>query len=593
MARDVHSYARPGEARVTHVSLDLFADFEAKQFRGSATLDLDVAPGVSEVVLDVRDLLIHSAADEHGQPCAFTIGEPDPILGCPLSVEIQTGLTRILIDYTTGPDAAALLWLAPEQTAGGKHPFVFSQGHAILTRTWIPTQDSPGIRQTYDARITVPEDLVAVMSAEHLTPGGVPGEEGRRFEFRMKQPIPPHLFAIAIGVLSFRALGPRSGVFAEPCVVDLARDEFADLEQMMAAGEAVGGPYRWDRLDLLVLPPSFPFGGMENPRLTFVTPTLLAGDRSLTTIVAHELAHAWAGNLVTNATWSDFWLNEGFTVYMELRIMEALYGPERAAMLEVYGYRALAEEIGQLGPTSSDTKLHVDLTGRDPAAGVTTIPYVKGAAFLRVIEQAVGRERFDRYLRAWFDRHAFTSVTTEVFVRDLREHLLGGDPELEQRIGIEQWVYQPGLPDNALQPSSAALVDVQAQAEAFAAGKPAGAIDTQAWTPQEWRHFLGALPRELKLSQLDDLDRTFELSQAGNYEILFAWLRLAVRNQYEPAVPALERLLTTQGRRKFLQPLYKDLMATDWGRAQALRLYQRARPLYHATVTTVLDPIVR
>lgn len=593
MARDVHSHARPGEARVTHVFLDLVASFEAKHFRGRATLDLDVAPGASEVVLDIKDLLIHSVADEQGQPCAFTIGEPDPILGCPLSVAIPTGLTRILIDYTTGPDAEALLWLAPEQTAGGMHPFVFSQGHAILTRTWIPTQDSPGIRQTYDARITVPEDLVAVMSAEHLTPGGVPGKEGRRYDFRMKQPIPPHLFAIAIGDLSFRSLGPRTGVFAEPAVVDRARDEFADLEQMMAAGEAVAGPYRWDRLDLLVLPPSFPFGGMENPRLTFVTPTLLAGDRSLTTIVAHELAHAWAGNLVTNATWSDFWLNEGFTVYIELRIMEALYGPERAAMLEVYGYRALAEEIARLGLSSSDTKLHVDLTGRDPAAGVTTIPYVKGAVFLRVIEMTVGRERFDRYLCAWFDRHAFTSVTTEIFLRDLREHLLGADPELEQQIGIDQWVYEPGLPDNALQPSSAALIEVQTQAEDFAAGKPAGAIDAQGWTPQEWRHFLSALPRELSLSQVRDLDRTFELTQAGNYEILFAWLRLAVRNQYEPAVPALERLLTTQGRRKFLQPLYEGLMATDWGKVQALQLYQRARPLYHATVTTVLDPIVR
>ena len=194
----------------------------------------------------------------------------------------------------------------------------------------IPTQDSPGIRQTYNARIVAPAGLRAVMSAEQVTPPGTAAGGESVFEFRLTHPVPPYLIALAIGDVQFREISPRTGVYSEPGVVDSAAFEFADLDRMVQAAETLLGPYRWDRYDVLVLPPSFPFGGMENPRLTFATPTVIAGDRSLVSLVAHELAHSWSGNLVTNATWSDFWLNEGVTTYVERRIMEAIYGPERA-----------------------------------------------------------------------------------------------------------------------------------------------------------------------------------------------------------------------------------------------------------------------
>jgi leukotriene-A4 hydrolase len=590
---DVHSYARPAEARVTHVALDLTADFDTRELRGRAALDLDVALGTTQVALDTRDLRVHAVTDDTGRPLHYSLGADDPVLGRALLVALPPGVTRVVIEYATAPGADALQWLAPEQTAGGEHPFLFSQGHAILTRTWIPTQDSPGIRQTYEARLTVPAVLTAVMSAEHRTPSGVRIGSQRRFEFRMRQPIPPYLIALAIGDLAFREVGPRTGVYAEPVLVERARDEFADLERMLVTAESLLGPYRWGRFDVLVPPPSFPYGGMENPRLTFVTPMLIVGDRSLTTVVAHELAHAWAGNLVTQATANDFWLNEGFTVYTELRIMEALYGAERAEMLEVYGRRALDATIERLGATSPDTRLRVDLTGRDPAVGVTIVPYVKGAAFLRVIEQAVGRERFDRYLRSWFERHAFTSVTTESFVRDLREHLLAGEPGLEERIGVERWVYQPGLPENAVPAVSTVLADVEASAASFVEGATAHSLPSGAWRAQEWRHFLDMLPRSLEAARLAELDSAAGLSQLRNGEILFAWLRLAVRNRYDAALPALERFLTSQGRGKFIKPLYEELMATEWGRSEARRLYGLARPHYHALVRTALDEIVR
>jgi aminopeptidase N len=591
--RDPHSFARPDEARVTHVSLDLAVRFDRRILEGRATLDLTRAPGAASVVLDTFDLAIAQVADETGRVLAHHLGPRDPILGQSLTIELGPETSRVVIDYATSPDAPALQWLSPEQTAGRTQPYLFSQSQAILARSWAPTQDSPGIRQTYEARITAPQPLTAVMSAEHLTPDGVDdGTGGRRFAFRMREAIPPYLFALAVGELAFRPLGPRTGVFAEPAVVDRAADEFADLERMVAAAEALYGPYRWGRYDLLVLPPSFPFGGMENPRLTFATPTILAGDRSLTSLIAHELAHSWSGNLVTNATWNDFWLNEGFTVFFELRIMEALYGAERAEMLEVLGRRELTDELARKGPDSPDTRLHLDLAGRNPDDGVNAIAYEKGAAFLKTIEAAVGRPRFDAWLRGWFDDHAFQSVSTSEWLADTRRRLFAGDDTLEARLRVSEWLEGTGLPENATMPVSSALQRVDAEVRRFQDGAAAAALATDGWVTQQWQHFVAALPATLTVAQLEDLDRRFGFSDAGNSEVLFAWLRVAIRHRYEAAMPALERFLTSQGRRKFLKPLYEELMATAWGAPAARAIYQRARPTYHAVAVHTLDAIV-
>jgi leukotriene-A4 hydrolase len=591
---DIHSYARPHEVRVTHVALDLTADFDARVLSGTATLTLQRNGAASQVVLDTKGLEIQrvTAGDT---AVKFALGAEDRIVGRALTVNLPTGATEITVTYRTSPEAAALQWLQPSQTAGGKRPYLYSQGEAIFTRTWIPTQDTPGVRQTYSARITVPRDLRAVMSAEQLTPHGVESAAGRTFEFRLRQPVPPYLIAIGAGDIAFREVGPRTGVFTEPSMLDAAASELADLEKMVTAAETLLGPYRWGRFDVLVLPPSFPLGGMENPRLTFATPTILAGDRSLVSLIAHELAHSWSGNLVTNATWNNFWLNEGFTTYVENRLMEALYGVERARMLQVLDRRSLETEITRLGgPTSKDTILHIDLTGRDPDDALTDIAYEKGATFLRLLEATFGRQAFDAYLRSYFERHAFQSITTAEFERDLREQLLKGDPQAESRLKLQEWLYQPGLPENAPVPTSDTLARVEKDSQSFAAGAAAATVTAAAgWSTQEWQHFLVTLPDTLAASQMADLDKTFGLSQRRNAEVLFAWLRIAIRNRYAPAMPALERFLTSQGRRKFLRPLYEDLMKTDWGKAEARRIYERARPLYHSLSTSTLDPIVK
>ena len=602
--RDVHSYAQPQIARVKHVDLDLTADFATKTLSGTATLDVTGEPGATQVILDVRNLEIRSVADAKGNPLQFALGADDPIKGQSLTVTtpaFEAGeVQKIVVTYSTRPDAAALQWLTPAQTAGGRQPFLFSQGQAILTRTWVPTQDSPGIRQTYSAKITVPEALTAVMSAEMLTPNSGRVTDGMHsYSFRMTNPVPPYLIALAVGDLKFASVGEGVGVWTEPSRLDAAAAEFSEMRQLVDAAEGLYGPYAWGRYDLLILPPSFPFGGMENPRLTFATPTVVAGDKSLVSLVAHELAHSWSGNLVTNATWADFWLNEGFTVYFENRIMEAVYGKERADMLQVLGWNDLQSSLTDLPPL--DTRLHLDLEGRDPDEGLTDIAYEKGGAFLRTIERHVGRERFDAWLKGYFERNAFRPMNAQGFLTDIRANLIGDDPALERQLQLDNWIYQPGLPSNAVAPTSTKLAAVDTAAEAYFVAKgPASAIPWSGWSTQERQHFLDWRPEGAAASrpwltnaQLADLETTLNLRNEGNAEVLFQWLQIAIAHRYQPAVPTLERFLTSQGRRKFVLPLFTSLWAQgDWGRPIATRVYAQARPGYHPVTTGSVDGVV-
>lgn len=591
LVQDVHSFARPNEARVTDVAVDLTADFARKTLSGTATLAIQTAPGASEIVLDTRNLVIRDVTID-GRPTGWRLGDEREFMGRPLIINIGPNTRSVVVSYETSPDAAALQWLPPEQTAGGRLPYMFSQGQAILTRTWVPTQDSPGIRQTYSARIVAPQELSVAMSAEQLTPSGEPAGPGMRaWRFRMDNRVPPYLMAIAIGDLAFQATGARTGVYTEPSMLAAAASELVDTERMVEAAESLYGPYRWGRYDLLVLPPSFPFGGMENPRLTFATPTILAGDRSLVSLVAHELAHSWSGNLVTNATWADFWLNEGFTTYFENRIMERLYGEDRALMLQVLGWQDLQAGLASL--PAEDTRLHISLDGRDPDDGMSDIAYEKGALFLRTIERTVGRERFDAWLRSYFDRHAFQPMTTEGFLADIRANLIQGDAELESRLMLNEWVYGEGLPSNAVEPHSVIFDRVDAATVAYNASGDASTIPWASWSTQERQRFLNELPQDLSAARLAGLDSALGLSASGNSEVLFAWLMIAVENRYEPAVPALERFLTSVGRRKFVLPLFRALMEEDaWGQALARRIYAQARPRYHSVTSGSVDAVV-
>jgi leukotriene A-4 hydrolase/aminopeptidase len=593
MEKDPHSFASPTDVVVKHLDLDLTVDFTKKQLAGKATLQIDNKTKAKELRLDTRDLTIEKVTlDKSDTATKFALGDDVKFLGRALTIDIAPDTKEVNVYYRTSPQAAALQWLEPSQTAGKKRPFLFTQSQAILARTWVPCQDTPGVRQTYHAKVSVPNDLLAVMSATNSTERNAQGV----YEFNMPQAVPSYLLALAVGDISFRSLGKRSGVYAEPAVVDKAAYEFADIEKMIAAAESLYGPYRWERYDVIVLPPSFPFGGMENPRLTFATPTVLAGDRSLVSLVAHELAHSWSGNLVTNATWNDFWLNEGFTNYFENRIMEALNGRNYSEMLAQLAQEGLKDEVADISKEHpEDTRLHLDLAGRDPDEGTTSIAYDKGFMFLRMIEEAVGREQWDAFLRKYFDTFAFQSMTTANFVDYLRANLIKGDKALEDRLKIDQWIYQPGLPDNLPKIQAAEFTKVEDQLNKWVVKPhpPAKELQTQGWTTQHWLHFLSKLPEAMTKEEMADLDAAFGFTKSGNSEILFAWLMRAIPNKYDAAYPALENFLVSQGRRKFLKPLYTELAKTPEGKAMAKKIYQKARPSYHSVSYLTVDEILK
>jgi aminopeptidase N len=590
-AVDTASFAKPLEARVTHVALDLTVNFESRRIEGTATLDIDRRPDAKEIVLDDNGLEIGSVADGSNHPLPFKVGAKDPNLGSPLAIALEPDTLRITISYKSAPNAGALLWLSPEQTAGKKAPFLFSQGESIENRTWIPTQDSPGIRQSWEAAIHVPAGITVVMSAPRMEQPITQGGESV-FNFRMDHSVAPYMIAIAVGDLAFRSLGPRTGVWAEPATLLAAARELSDTEKMVAAAEKLYGPYRWGRYDVLVLPPSFPYGGEENPNMTFLTPTFIAGDKSLVSLVAHELSHSWSGNLATNVTWNDFWLNEGMTTYAERRIVEELYGKKQADEEIALGIEALNKAVAENGgPNGPDTRLHLDLKGRNPDDGLTDIAYEKGAAFMRTVEAIVGRGRFDAWLKGWFNRHAFQPVTSAMMLADIRANLIKGDEALERKLMLDRWVYQAGIPPNLVRPPTSTFAEQDKAAAAFAAEGAA---------PQEWTHwitderlrFLNRLPRKLPKARLYALQSTYRLNETTNMELRFAWLDLAVGNRYDPAVPSLERFLTSQGRGKFVRPLFRALAKDQsWGKPIARRIYAGARALYHPLVTRDLDKL--
>jgi len=573
---DPHSFAKTDEAVMKHLSLRLKVDFDRKIMSGTATIRYSASEKARHLVLDTRELDI-TAVTAAGRPVPFTLGAAVPFMGQPLSLTIEPGDGEVTVAYSTRPEAAALQWLSPAQTDGKKSPFLFSQSQAILARTWAPVQDSPGIRFTYDAEISVPPGLMALMSAENSQSVAADGI----YRFRMRQAVPAYLLAIAVGDLRFHSYDGRCGVYAEPSLIAKSTEEFADLPRMIAAAEALYGPYAWERYDLLILPMSFPFGGMENPRLTFATPTIIAGDRSLTSLVAHELAHSWSGNLVTNETWNDFWLNEGFTVYFENRIMEALYGKEFADMQKKLGQTGLLETIEEFGAESPDTRLKLQLEGRDPDDGMNDIAYEKGNNMLQVIEGYDGRDRWDAFLKSYFERHAFHSMNTEEFLKELREGLFVDDASGYAGLKIDQWVYQPGLPDNFPVIESTRFTAVEAAAERFRNGTAAARLNTSGWSPFEWVHFLELLPQGLAEEQLQDLDRTFGLSATGNNEVLFQWMMTCLSNGYEAVYPVMEKFLGTVGRRKFVKPIFQELVKTTAGWQEAEKIFEQAKDNYH------------
>ncbi|MBD9370008.1 M1 family metallopeptidase [Xanthomonas sp. XNM01] len=589
---DESSYAQPEKVRIADLALDLKLDFDARQLSGSATYTLEWVDGsATELVLDTRDLAIAKVEAGRGSDWAaldYALADADPVFGSKLTVQVPERDAKVRVTYTTSPAASGLQWLEPGMTEGKQLPFMFSQSQAIHARSWVPLQDTPGVRFTYSAHVTSRPDVMVLMSADNDPAAARDGD----YTFAMPQAIPSYLLAIAAGDLVFKPVSPRSGVWAEPAMVDRAVEEFADTEKMIATTEQLYGPYRWERYDMLVLPPSFPFGGMENPRLTFVTPTVIVGDKSLVSLIAHELAHSWSGNLVTNASWKDIWLNEGFTTYVQARITEAVYGNEAAEMERQIDQADLAAELEDTADGAQLLAL-APLGTQDPDEALSGVPYNKGAWFLQFLEQRFGRDLFDPFLRGWFDDHAFQSATTDQFVAYLRKHLLAKNPNAVSDAELDAWLNQPGIPATAQKAQSRgfAIVDTARIAWRGSAVLPSAQV-TSEWTTQQWVHFIDGMGETLKPEQLSQLDTAYRFTGTANGEIAMRWYPLAIRSGYRQAWPEAGAFIERVGRRKLIMPIYTELAKTPEGLAFAREAFAKARPGYHPITTGSVEALL-
>ena len=583
MARlDPHSYADDTHPRTRSFDWTARVDFPTRVLSAEITLHFAAPAAGGPLDLDTRALKIDAVLDGAGASLEHTLHAADPILGSRLAIAVPAGTESIRIRYRTSPEASALQWLTPEQTLGKQHPFLFSQCQAIHARSVLPCQDTPSMRQTFTAQLDVPSELRAVMAASPHARDVLGDRAIQRFD--MPQPIPPYLFAFAVGDLQSKDLSPRSRVWTEPAQLEAAAWELGDVEAQLRAAEALFGPYDWDRFDLLVMPPSFPYGGMENPRLTFLTPSLLAGDRSLVNVVVHELAHSWTGNLVTNSTAEHFWLNEGFTVFAERRILGVLEGAEMAALHAAIGYQKLQQGFALLAAHPELTKLRTQLTGIDPDEAFSVVPYEKGYLFLKALEQATGLAAFDALLAKWLGAHRFGSATTDDFLA-LVEQVI---PGLLAKVDAKAWIDEPGLPASFWKPESARLTSVLE-----VAGRVPTQVEANAWSVTEWQLYLEAMPKPSPLDVCKELDATYALTKATNPEVLVSWLILACESGYAAVLPRVEELLGHIGRMKYLKPLYRALAGRAETKPLAHELFERYRGQYHPIAQQVLRTVLK
>lgn len=581
-----HSYANYDSVQLKHLYLDLAVDFDRKELKGKAVLEIENPSVCHYLILDTKQLEIEDVKLEDSVSTAWSLSEEDKILGRALVIELGKDTRKVAVYYHTSPDAEALMWLSPEQTLGKKHPFLFTQSQAILARTWVPCMDAPAVRFTYSADISCDKRYLPLMSASNNFKRNDQG----KYHFEMPQPIPSYLLALAVGNIEFKSLGENCGVFAEPEMLGKAAKEFEDLPQMISAASELYGQYAWGRYDILVLPPSFPFGGMENPRLTFATPTIIAGDKSLVSLVAHELAHSWSGNLVTNRTWDDFWLNEGFTVYFEDRIMERLYGKDYADMLMAISVGELHNTLeSMMRSAPGDTKLKLSLKGRNPDDGVSDIAYVKGAMFLKYLEGLYGRKVFDGFLNSYFNQFKWKTVTTEEFISYFNNYM-SKYPKIKP--DLDAWIYQVGLPESCPKIVSKEIARVDKMVSEIQSSGSLKALDTTGFTTQHWMHLLRNLSPDTIKPLMTQLDTTYGLSKSGNSEIQCDWYLLCIKNGYKEATPYMEQYLMQVGRRKFLEPIYEALVKTPEGREEAKKIFAKASSGYHAVSRNTIQEIL-
>lgn len=581
----LHTFSNIQQVNTTHLDWKVNVNFDTKIISGTATWKINNAKKYPYIHFDTYELTIKKVK-VNGRETQYFLTPNLKNFGSGLSIPIADNDTVVSIEYSTGYNATALQWLSPEQTFGKKLPFLFTQCESIHARSLLPCQDAPINRITYKAEVTVPRNMMAIMSANNA----IQKNETGIYTMEMDIPIPTYLIALAVGDISYQAIDQRSGVYAEPTSIEACAKELSDIPAMLQAAESLGGKYRWGKYDVLIAPPSFPIGGMENPKLTFATPTIIAGDKSLVSLIAHEMAHSWSGNLVTNATWEDLWLNEGFTTYFERRIMEKITDKTYVSMLWELGYQDLLSDFNDMGDTAADTRLKVNLKGREPGDAFSNVPYEKGALLLKHIEEICGRENFDKWLNTYFNDLAFKPATTALFIQHIQNNLFKNNQEIEDKIALQKWIFEPGLPDVFTAPMSERLLKTAKAAEDFNKGNKIPLV--QGWTTHEWLNFLRKINRPVEIGKLKSLDQMFKLTTTHNSEIAAEWFGIAIASNYTETYATLEQFLSLVGRKKFLEPLYMELIKNKQTQAMANEIFKKYKINYHPLTAVKIEKIL-
>jgi leukotriene-A4 hydrolase len=583
--QDVFSYANSHEVWTEHLSLDLQVDFAAERIRGTATHNIVNRYGAREMVLDTRALIIRRVTVDGATAQFVHAGEEAN--GRALRIPITPTTRTVSVEYETSPGSTALRWIEPTQTMGRTKPALVTQGQPDYARTWIPVQDSPAVRMTWDATVRVTDGLLALMSArnpQQVRDDGV-------YTFEQRRSVPAYLIVLAAGPLVFRPLDERSGIYAEPELIDDAVYEMQHVPQMMEVAEELLGPYPFDRYDLLFAPHFG--GGMENPELNFITPAHITRndpDPVLPSgLIAHELAHSWVGDMVTCATWSDTWLNEGFATYYEKRILEVMSGEERAEVGFFFD-RSAYQSFLQNDPPSRLSTLHRTFTGNErPFNAFNVVAYQKGELFLKMLEDRLGRTAFDSMIDGYLRRHAWSWVDDRAFLRALAEELESQPAGLAESLMLNQWLYEGGLPSNVTAPTSSRIWDrVAIVSSAYRQGTPAAQLNRSNWTVLEENLFLQQIA-DLVPSRLAELDAAFGFSGRHNPPII--WLNGIARTLNPALLPLLESYLM-RGDSSALAIWYV-LGETSQGRSYGIPIFQRARPYYSDDSRFIIESYLR
>jgi len=581
--QDPTTYTDLTQGKIKHIDFRIRADFS------TCTLDIEATYQMQEPIrgslyLDTFKLNIKDA-HVNSQALAWEFDDNDEILGERLHLKDLDGAESFTLAFQTSPESRALQWIDASKTAGGKHPFLFSQCQSTHARSIFPCQDTPSVRFTYSAEVEVPKGLRAVMAAEQVEAS----EGSGKFIFKMPQPIPSYLFAIGVANLVFHEFGPRTGMYAEPEIIEAAAWEFAENEIKVTEAEKLLGPYMWGRYDLLVLPPSFPYGGMENPRLTFLTPTSILGTRGQTSLITHELAHAWTGNLITNASWQDFWLNEGWTTYAETRITEVLEGKDSHDLHDAYNEKGLITLMEHMGMDSPHTCLKLPGDEKDADSFATTVAYYKGCFFLKECEHAVGRERFDSFIQKYMKRFQFQSLTTEGFLEFLKEEL----PVVYEKVDVHKWIYEPGLPERKNRPQSRLYEEVEKTLSDYEQGKRPAREKVADWHRYQIMSFLQGLPKKIPVDDCKYFEDILELEKANDGAFFSSFYPICIISGYQEAMPGIEQFMGKVGRMLYVLPIMRAMIETDWSKGLARPLFERVRERHHQITIKAMDGLLK